>query len=206
MKWNNYEQNFFRDIDTPAKIQEFLDSIKYDVVPGTVSPRYVIKERKANCLEGAIFAAAALENIGYKPLIVDMTAVNDDDHVISVYKRGGYFGAVAKSNTTVLKYREPVYRDLRELIMSYFDLYMNANGEKTLRQYSDPVDLRLFNDKHWRTTDEDLEFVSDYLYRIYHHNILNKNMIKNLKKENHDSLLLKATLLGSNPDGLFKPK
>lgn len=115
-----------------------------------------------------------------------------------------HWGAVAKSNTTVLRYREPVYKNIRELVMSYFDFYLNSNGEKTLRQYSEPVDLKLFNDTNWRTTDKDLEFISDYLYSIKHHNILDKRMIKNLKKA--DKLLLDATLLGSNPEGLYKPE
>jgi len=205
-EWDNHEKIFFRKINTPDKIQNFLDTIEYDENAGTVSPRYVIKERKANCFEGAILAAAALEYYGHRPLIVDMIAENDDDHVIAVYKLYKHWGAIAKSNTTVLKYREPVYLSIRELVMSYFDFYMNTNGEKTLRQYSRPVDLIIFNKKQWRTTSEDLEFISDYLYSIKHHNILKNSMIKNLKKENQDSLLLKATLLGAKENGLYKPK
>lgn len=207
MEWTPSEKKVFNVLNTPSKIQEFLDNIEYDEIEGTASPRYVLKEMKANCFEGAIFAAAALENIGYKPLILDMEAYNDDDHDIAVYTWNNHWGAVAKSNTTVLKYREPVYASIRELVMSYFDFYMNTKGEKTLRKYSDPIDLRLFNDKQWRTTSEDLEFISDHLYKIPHHNILNKNMIKNLKKENPDSsLLLKATLLGSKEKGLYEPE
>lgn len=204
MEWTNAEKNFFNTLNSPIKIQEFLDNINYDPLEGSVSPRYVIKELKANCFEGAVFAAAALENIGYKPLILDLVADNDDDHVIAVYKWNNHWGAIAKSNTTVLRYREPVYKNIRELVMSYFDFYLNTNGEKTLRQYSEPVDLKLFNDANWRTTDKDLEFISDYLYSIKHHNILDKRMIKNLKKA--DKLLLEATLLGSIPDGLYKPE
>ncbi|MEM4637847.1 MAG: hypothetical protein QXK76_02370 [Candidatus Woesearchaeota archaeon] len=206
MEWNNIEKKLFRKINTPAKIQDFLDKIEYDEMLGTASPRYVILEERANCFEGAIFAAAALEYNGYEPLIVDMIAENDDDHVIAVYKWHNHWGAVAKSNTTVLKYREPVYLNVRELVMSYFDFYMNTAGEKTLRKYSNPVNLRKFDKKNWRITSEDLEFISDYLYSIKHHNILKNYMIKNLKKENQDSLLLKATLLGSKKSGLYKPK
>ncbi len=206
MEWTSGEKKFFNAINTPIKIQKFLDNILYDPDEGTASPRYVLKEMKANCFEGAIFAAAALENIGYTPLILDMVAHNDDDHDIALYKLNGYWGAVAKSNTTVLKYREPVYRSIRELVMSYFDFYFNTNGEKTLRAYSMPINLKRFDSKEWRTTPEDLEFISDYLYTVRHIKILDRKQIKNLKKEDPESLLLKATLLGADENGLFKPK
>ena len=204
MVWGVREKKFLDKLDHPVKIQRFLDSINYDPIKGTGSPRYVIKEGKANCFEGAIFGAAALENIGFKPLIVDMMAHNDDDHVIAVYKWNGHWGAIAKSNTAVLRYREPVYRSIRELVMSYFDLYMNTNGEKTLRTYTMPVNLQRFDKQGWRTTSEDLEFISEQLYSVKHHDILDKKMIKNLKKAN--PLLLKATLLGSIPEGLYTPE
>ena len=122
----------------------------------TNSPRKVLQCKKANCFEGALFAAAALKIIGFKPLIVDFMTENDDDHVIAVFKQDNYYGAVAKSNTKLLRYREPVYRTLRELVMSYFDFYFNTLGELSLRSYSNPVNLSKFDKFNWMTTDEDL--------------------------------------------------
>ena len=101
------------------------------------SPR--LREQTAHCLEGAIFAAVALRALGFPPLLLDLEAVQDTDHVLAVFRIDRRWGAIAKSNFTGLRYREPVYRDLRELVMSYFDGYMNLRGERTLRAYSPPV-------------------------------------------------------------------
>jgi hypothetical protein len=133
-----------------------------------------------------------------------MKAYNDDDHVITVFKADGHWGSVAKSNFTSLRYREPVYRSLRELVMSYFDFYFNTDGDKSLRSYSLPLDLTIYNPCHWTTTDEDLEYIGDKLEKIRHYPVMNKKMIKNLKKAS--DLMLKAGMLGSNAEGLFKPK
>jgi len=143
----------------------------------------VIKKRSAHCFEGALFAAATLQFSGYRPLIVDLKAYNDDDHVIAVFKQDGHWGAVAKSNFTSLRFREPVYRSLRELVMSYFDFYFNTDGDKSLRSYSLPLDLTLYNPRHWATTDEDLEYIGDKLEKIHHFPVVDKKMIKNLKKQ-----------------------
>jgi hypothetical protein len=133
-----------------------------------------------------------------------MLAVNDDDHVIAVFKENGYWGAVAKSNFTSLRYREPVYRSLRELIMSYFDFFFNTDGYKSLRSYSLPLDLSLFESRKWTTTDEDLEYIGDKIESLHHFPIVNKKMVKKLYKAS-DSML-KAGLLGSDSKGLYKPK
>jgi hypothetical protein len=204
MDWTTDEIKFLRNLSDPDKIQGFLDSIDYNPNYECRSPRWVIKKRSAHCFEGALFSAAALEFIGYKPLIVDMNAFNDDDHVIAVFMEQSHWGAVAKSNFTTLRYREPVYRSLRELIMSYFDFYFNMNGEKSLRSYSRPLDLTIYNSRHWRTTDDDLEFIGDKLETMYHYPVANMTMINNLKKAT-DSMM-KAGMLGSNEEGLFKPK
>jgi hypothetical protein len=164
----------------------------------------VIRKRSAHCFEGALFAAAVLDYLGYKPLIVDMKAFNDDDHVIAVFREDGYWGAVAKSNFTSLRFREPVYRSLRELIMSYFDFFFNINGEKSLRSYSLPFDLTSYNKRNWATTDEDLEYIGDKVESLYHFPVVSENMIKKLSIAS-DSML-RAGLLGSKPEGLFIPK
>jgi len=113
------------------------------------SPRRVLRDRTARCREGALFAAAALRVNGHPPLLLDLEAVRDDDHVLAVLRDRGHWGAVAKSNYAGLRYREPVYRTLRELVMSYFEHYYNLQGQKTLRRYSRPVDHARFDGVRW---------------------------------------------------------
>jgi hypothetical protein len=204
MTWTAEEINVFKTFSSPYDIQCFLDSVDYNPAYECRSPRWVIKKRSSHCFEGALFAAAALETLGHRPLIVDMKAWNDDDHVIAVFIENGYWGAVAKSNFTSLRYREPVYQSIRELIMSYFDFYFNLNGDKSLRGYSRPLNLSVFDRRNWRTTDEDLEFIGDKLENMHHFPVANKKMIANLKRVS--DLMLRAGMLGSNEAGLFKPR
>jgi len=203
-EWTKEESSLLKKLSDPDKIQVFLDSLDYNPNYECRSPRWVIRKRSAHCFEGAIFAAAALEFAGFKPLLVDMKAFNDDDHVIAVFKEDGYWGAVAKSNFTTLRYREPVYRSIRELIMSYFDFYFNLFGEKSLRSYSLPLDLTMFNHRHWATTDEDLEYIGDKIESLHHFDVVTPEMIKKLKIASET--MLKAGMLGSNEAGLFKPR
>lgn len=202
--WSKEEYEFLSGFNHPWEIQVYLDSIAYNPGYECRSPRYVIKKRSAHCFEGALFASAVLDYLGYKPLIVDMKAFNDDDHVIAVFRDAGYWGAVAKSNFTSLRYREPVYRSLRELIMSYFDFYFNLNGEKSLRSYSVPFDLSAYNNRQWATTEEDLEYVGDKIESLHHYRVVSDEMIGKLKPASES--MLKAGLLGSNEEGLFKPR
>jgi hypothetical protein len=204
MSWNGEELKFLRSLKDPWSIQEFLDSTEYNPKYECRSPRYVIKTRSAHCFEGALFAASALHFMGHKPLVVDMKSWNDDDHVIAVFKVDDHWGAVAKSNFTSLRYREPVYRNLRELIMSYFDFYFNVKGEKSLRSYSIPLDLSVYNNRNWTTTDEDLEYIGDKLESMKHYPVVTEKMIHNLKTA--ADYVLKAGLLGSKEEGLYKPK
>jgi hypothetical protein len=155
-------------------------------------------------MDGGLFAAAALRNLGFPPLIIDLTAENDDDHIIAVFRKGNCWGAIAKSNTTVLRFREPVYRSLRELAMSYFDLYYNLNSQKTLRSYSRTIDLSRFDDRNWETTAEDLEFIGDYTYAVKHYPLLTKKQITSLS--NVPKYLYDAGFSGADPDGLYKPE
>lgn len=204
MEWDKDEIKFLKQLDNPDKIQGFLDSIDYNPDYSCRSPRHVIRKKSAHCFEGALFAAAVLDFNGFKPLLVDMKAVNDDDHVIAVFKANNHWGAIAKSNFTSLRFREPVYRSIRELIMSYFDFFFNTNGYKSLRSYSLPLDLSVFESLNWKTTDEDLEFIGDKLESLHHFPVISREMTANLYKAS-DSML-NAGLLGSNEKGLFKPK
>jgi hypothetical protein len=143
-------------------------------------------------------------SLGHEPLIIDMKSFNDDDHVIAVFKVDNHWGSVAKSNFTSLRFREPVYRSIRELVMSYFDFYFNLAGDKSLRSFSLPLNLNQYNSQNWTTTDEDLEFIGDKLEQMRHYPVVNEKMIKNLKKAS--DLMLRAGMLGSNVEGLFKPR
>ena len=171
-----------RALTTPAKIQRFLDEeLGYNLEPDgdtCSSPRTVLKKRVAHCMEGAMLAAAALRRLGHPPLLVDLEAVRDTDHVLAVYRDNGYWGAVAKSDYSGLRSREPVYRTVRELVMSYFEHYFNPAGEKTLRAYSRPVNLSQFDRHSWMTSDEDVWIVPNYLCDLKHTPIVSKATLK----------------------------
>jgi len=202
--WTAAERIILSSLNTPTEIQCWLNAIAYDPEPGTASPRRVMRERKANCFEGALFAAAALRFHGRPPLVVDMRSWNDDDHVLAVFRRDGAWGCVAKSNYTVLRFREPVYRSIRELMMSYFDVYFNPIGQKTLRAYSAPFDLSRFDAGSWMTTGKDVSHIGDALDRARHYPVLTPFQIKGLQRTDPD--LVKAGLMGAKVKGLFKPK
>ena len=143
------ETKLFKSLDSPKKIQDFLAfKIRHNPAKDGVecrSPREVLKIGKAHCMEGALLAAAILEFHGYKPLLLDLRSTSDDlDHVVALFRQFGCWGAISKTNHAVLRYREPVYRSVRELALSYFHEYFLDNGKKTLREYSAPVDLRYF--------------------------------------------------------------
>jgi hypothetical protein len=166
------ETRVLRALKTPEKVQRFLDTeIAYNKEPDgeTVrSPRRVLRDGVAHCLEGALLAAAALRIHGFPPLLLDLEAVHDDDHVLAVFKQQGHWGAIAKSNYSGLRFREPVYRSLRELAMSYFEHYFNLSREKTLRNYSRPVNLSRFDCISWMTAEDDLWPINEHLAGIPH--------------------------------------
>lgn len=129
-----------------------------------------------------MFAAAAFEFHGQKPLVMDLRAIDkDSDHVVAVFKQFGCFGAVGKTNHAVLRYREPVYKTFRELAMSYFHEYFLNNGKKTLREFSASFDLNYFNKLNWRTSEKDLFEIPQGLDEIKHYRILSGQQIKNLR-------------------------
>jgi len=187
----------------PSEIQHFLNSIQYRPAGGAFSPLVVERTRAANCFDGAVYAAAALETLGYPPLILDMAAKKDDDHIIAVYRMEGW-GAIAKSNTTMLRSREPVYRSIRELVMSYFDVYFNTRGYKSLRSYSVPINMRKFDALSWRTSESPLDQVEECLNRAKHYPIITRQMERMLCRT--DSLLIRACFLHSNRKGLYRPE
>ena len=196
--FNRDELAVLRRLKTPERIQFFLDSeIAYNKEPHGAtcrSPRRVLRDRVAHCMEGALFAAAALRTSGFPPLLLDLEAVRDDDHVLAIFRQRGHWGAIAKSNYSGLRFREPVYRTLRELVMSYFEHYYNSAGEKTLRNYSRPVELRRFDQMGWMTAEEDVWAIPEYLTCIAHRALLSGRMERCLNRV--DGRLQEAGRLG----------
>ena len=183
-----------RALKTPAGIQRFLDSLPYHLAGTSWSPRRVLAEGTAHCLEGATFAAAALRALGFPPLILDFEAHHDTDHVVALYKINGHWGSVAKSNFAGCRWREPVHRTLRELAISYFDTYFNLRRQRSLRTYSRPVNLARFDRHHWMTSEKDVWFIAEYLCDISHTRLLKPWMHRRLSTV--DKRLYRAELTG----------
>jgi len=188
------ELRTLRALKTPVGVQRALDAMRYHDADTAWSPRRVLRARTAHCLEAAIFAAAALRVLGFPPLLLDLEAERDTDHVIAVYRRRGHWGAIAKSNYSGLRYREPIHRTLRELALSYFDDYWNLRGERTMRRYSRPVNLARFDHLHWMTTEKPIWFIAEYLCEIPHISLLTPAMEKNLTRLDRRSM--RAEMLG----------
>ena len=193
------EISILRRLSSSEKIQSFLDyEIAYNKEldgESCRSPRRVLRDCLANCAEGAFFAAAALRVIGHQPLIVDLEAVRDDDHLLAVFKDRGHWGAIAKSNYSGLRYREPVYRSIRELVMSYFEHYYNLRGEKTLRMFSRPINLKRFDRINWMTTENDLWEICEYFCTIPHSRVMSLQLER--KRRRMDHRLYEAGLVGA---------
>lgn len=184
---------------TPERVQRALDEeIAYNTEPTGAtcrSPRRVLRDRVAQCIEGALFAAAALRLQGHPPLLLDLEAVQDDDHVLALFRQHGHWGAIAKSNYSGLRFREPVYRTLRELVMSYFEHYYNLRREKTLRRYSRPLRLTRFDAIGWMNAEQNLWAIPEALVAARHYPILTARQIAALRHV--DRRLFAAGRLGA---------
>jgi hypothetical protein len=165
------ELRTLRALKTPERIQKFIDALHYQYADTAWSPKRVLRERKGHCMEGALVAAAALRVNGRPPLVMDLEAVHDDDHVVAIFREHGLWGGIAKSNFAGLRYRPPIFRTLRELALSYFTQYYNLRGEYTLRAYSGPIDLSRFDRFHWMTAEEDVWCVAEALCMARHYPI-----------------------------------
>ncbi len=171
-----------RALKTPARIQKFVDALEYQYADTAWSPQRVLRERKGHCLEGALLAAAALRVNGYPPLVMDLEAVRDDDHVVAIYRERGLWGGIAKSNFAGLRFRAPIYRTLRELALSYFEHYYNMRGERTLRAYSRPVNLARLDRLDWMTAEEDVWFVAEALIAARHYPLFPHKVARDLPR------------------------
>jgi hypothetical protein len=181
------EQRLFKKLNTPAKVQDFLNSIpinhEIDGIDRIKSPVNVLRDGSAHCIEGAILGAYILSLHGYKPLVLHLQTTKEDfEHVIAPFQgEHKLWGALSKTNHSVLRYRDPVYKSIRELVMSYFHEYTMANGLKTLRKYSDPLDLNDFG-KDWMNEKDDLWGIDEELGKMLHHDIMPKDVINKLRK------------------------
>lgn len=207
-KWTPKEEAALRKLNTPTKIQEFLDNMAYDYADDYFSARYTLRTRRAHCMGGAILAACCLERIGLgPPRIVGFEAENDDSHAVAVYQKNGYWGALGKSNFTLIRSRDPVYRSLRELMMSYFDFYFNTKRQKSMTHYQKPFNLNRIG-QAWKFAEgslgDKLDDLDDYdktpLIPVRPPG-MRRSQLGLASKH-----VLNAGLLGSNPSGLYKPR
>jgi hypothetical protein len=201
--WTRAERKVLDQLTSPDRIQAYLDEVPYSADPIYRSPRSVMRDRKAHCFDGALFAACALRRLGQRPLVVDLGAVRDDDHVIALFERDGRLGAVAKSNFVGIRFREPVFRTVRELALSYFESYYNVEGEKTLRSYSAPLDLSTYDELDWMRSDAGLEVIADRTCTVRHFAMLTPTIERALTRVDQRSY--QAGLLGVNAAGLYRP-
>jgi hypothetical protein len=199
-------KTIFESLRTPFQIQAFLDSIPYSPEDANRCPRRVLEDRQAHCLDGGLFAAAALRRLGFKPVIIDMlpTPGRDDDHVLAIFKQNGVLGAIAKSNFVGLRYREPVYRSTRELVMSYFEAFFNSLGKKTLRAYTLPFDLSKLDHLDWETNDQAADLIEERLKHLRSTAVITPKMEKSLAMV--DKRFYDGNTLGINPKGIYKVK
>lgn len=178
------EFEVFKKLNTPSKIQGFINQIPINFERGGEtcrSPLMVLRHNRAHCMEGAMLAAAALWYHGEEPLLMDLkTTAKDMDHVVTLFRRGGRWGAISKTNHAVLRYRDPVYKTPRELAMSYFNEYFLDNGAKTLRSHSAPFSLLRYGEV-WLTLEKDLWNINDTLDGSRHFLIVKKNTHRSLR-------------------------
>ena len=185
----------FEALSSPRKIQDFLAGLKQNPRQSMVlrSPQKVWESRTAHCIEGALFAAAALMHHGEAPLLMDLKASSHDyDHVVALFRHRGNWGAISTTHHPVLRYRDPIYATVRELALSYFHEYFLDDGSKTLRSYSDPFDLSRFGSE-WVMASGNLWHISRALDRCRHHALVDRSMIASLRKA--DPLEIKAAKL-----------
>ena len=201
MRWTVRERRVLRGLRTPAHIQRFLDELEYEEKGGAASPRNVLGTGRAQCFSGALFACAALRELGYPPRLMYIDAVSDDVHCLALYESSGLWGAIAKSNYTTLRSRDPVYPYLA-LGLSYFEGYYNRYGKRTMRSFTVPIELEMFERRGWRFSSGRLPYIDRAIDRAPKAWVLPRRSAKELSSVNE--LLQTAGLLGSKPEGLWR--
>ena len=196
------ERKVFQSLSAPAKVQDFVNSlpINFELQGATCrSPRQVLRAGEAQCLEGALLAACALQFHGHKPLLIDLRPYEPDvAHVVALFQINRGFGAVSKTNHGVLRYREPVYRNVRELVMSYFHEYFLDDGRKLLADYA-VVNLSRFDRLAWQTAGQDLWYIDEYLNKVKHHKLLTLAQERGLRRADPVEIALGKIVEWKNP-------
>ncbi len=198
--------SIFTSFRTPYDIQDYLDHTPYSAEDANRCPLRVMQDHVAHCLDGAFLAAAAFRRLGLQPVVINLFPDPglDDDHLLAIFKVNGCYGAVAKSNTVGLRYREPVYRSLRELVMSYFEPYFSIKYVRTLRYYTRPLDLSSFDRFDWETCDAGVDIIEKRLLSLSRRPLLTAAQSAALHPI--DQLSYDAYFMNANWDGLYKPK
>ncbi len=195
-----------QSLTSPAAVQAYLDETPYSASDVNRCPVQVMEDRVAHCLDGALFAAAVLRRLGWPPLLVDLLPDpgRDDDHLLVVFSQNGRWGAVAKSNFVGLRYRDPVFKSIRELVMSYFDVFYNIQGERTLRYYTRPFNLASLDRCNWMGSQAGANAVEKRLYSLAHIPVITAEMAASLTMV--DAVSYRAGMLVANPQGIYQPR
>jgi hypothetical protein len=203
---NKQARALIRKLNTPQKIQEYLYTVKYNPDNSARSAKRVLETQTGHCFEGAMVAAFLLECHGHKPLVMDLIAHNDDDHVVTLFQEKGLWGCISKTNTAVLGFRHPMHKNVREIALSYFPVYLNVKGQFTLVKYSTPINLAhsRFKKWDWRFGDGDYQDMGMSFNKLPHHDLMSRRSIVRLPKAH--KIVVKAALLGALKSGLFTPE
>lgn len=187
MDLNESEKKIFDSLSTPSKIQDFLNSLSMredENEPIVRSPRYAIEKGEASCMEGALIALAALIYHKNKGFLLDLRVgprTRDVDHVVCLFEKNGLLGALSKTSHSVLRYREPIHKDTREVAISYFHEYFTDDGKKNLRQFSDTFDVEKKYGLSWITSEEDLAYIAATLDDSPHEDLVPGNIARTLR-------------------------
>lgn len=185
LRFTKKEEFLLKKLNTPAKVQDFLNTLRFNFEEGGEtlrSPLFVLRNKEAHCFEGALLGAYTLSLHGFTPYLMHLKTIKGDfDHVITPFKINGFWGALSKTNHSVLRYREPIYKNIRELALSYFHEYFLDSGIKTLRQYSKILNLNIF-EKDWPFLDGNLFGIDEELDKIKHYDIIPQTYVKKLRK------------------------
>lgn len=195
------EERWLRAHKKPEQVQKLLDELPYRNESEHLPAVRALRDRRAHCFDGALLAAAMLRRAGIQPYIVDLCAKDDDDHLLCAYSRDGRWGAVAKSNFPGLRFREPLFRSARELVLSYFEFYFSLTGRKSLRRYSLPIRLPDIAKLNWELSAEGAEALLEKIESAPHRDLLGKAQIRLLAPV--DERLFRSQMLGVSLKGAY---
>jgi hypothetical protein len=180
------QERLLNRLNSPSRIQDFLDKLPINFEPNgdtCKSPKQVLETGTAHCIEGALLAACVLQRQGEAPLVLDLRVISPDfDHVMALFTSHGRYGAISKTNHAVLRFREPIYKTVRELALSCFHEYFTDNGQKTLREYSGAINLARFNRRGWETADKDVWYIAEYIDLAKHYPFLRRGQSRTLRR------------------------